>query len=170
MWLLCPTHILLCSNIRFNVTGLRQHAPFNVTKYLITRWAALHALFITHLNNSYYSFWVFCWFRVSVTFRAAAAQPPPLLLPGCRWKHTGSQHSCIAEPLHSPSKGFKDWEPTLSDGQGKAHLSQLCSIKEKMWWPFTFFTVKKTIPWGKRGGGRFKSLLILWLMSTGLSI
>lgn len=77
--------------------------------------------------------------------------------------------------VHGPSKGFKASEPTSSAGQGKAHLLRLCSIKEKMWWPFTFFYWKKKwgkkkIPWGTRGGGRFASVLILWLMSKGLTI
>lgn len=111
-------------------------------------WAAPHALFIAHVNNSvwfdmvYYSELVL-WRKkkkklVTVTFSSSSSSSSV-----CAWDRAEVEADRFPAQLHSPSKGFKDWEPTLSAGQGKAHLSQLCSIKEKMWWPFTFFLLEE---------------------------
>lgn len=96
--------------------------------------SAVHALFITRVNNS--ASYRCLWSNASVwDLQLVLLQ---------RWTRTGfPKHSCIAEALHSPSKGFKDSEPTSSAGQGKAHRLLLCSIKEKMWRPFAFFYWRK---------------------------
>lgn len=56
------------------------------------------------------------------------------------------EHSCSAQALRGPLRGFKASEPTSSAGQGKAHRSRLCSIKKEMRRAFTFFFY-----WGEGG-------------------
>lgn len=123
------------------------------------------ALFITRVNNSaeYQCHWsnpsvcdlqlVCCRGKLRQVFPGTAAELEPCT--------TLQRALRIQSPLHQLDKEKPITYCYAALGKKCGDLLHFFTAEEKK---------KKSIPWGMRGGGRFVSVLILWLMSKDLAI
>lgn len=127
-----------------------------------TDFRSVHALFITRVNNSA---WYQCrWSNPSVCDlqRVCCRGKLRQVFPGT---------AAALKPCTALQRALRLQSPLHQQDKEKPIAYCYAALRKKMWRPFTFFCwKKKSIPWGMRGGGRFVSVLILWLMSRDLAI